>query len=480
MLMQLYRCSKVFAVGLVGCMALATPAQAATPADVGQWSSVLSWPISATHTSLQPDGKVMFFGEFAEGTAPPRRWDPITNTLTALPVVGHNIFCAGHTYLGDGRLLVVGGHEDSHVGLIDAGLFDPASAAWTHLPDMNDPRWYPTATTLSNGDVMVMSGEMDGVNDMNEIPQRFLMSTLRWKNMSSARLKLPYYPRMFLAPNGKLFFASPSRGTRFMDTSGTGSWGSGPTSNFGVRTYGPAVMIDGKVTLIGGGDPPTATVEMIDLNLPSPTWRNMASMSVKRRQHNATLLPDGTVLVTGGSSGKGFDNARTPVFLAELWNPTTNQWTQLAKNTVYRGYHSTALLLPDGRVLSAGGRHAHSAEIFSPPYLFKGARPTISSAPGVVAPGVTFTVGTPDAARITKVTLIALGSVTHSFDQNQRFITVSFIRGTGNLTLTAPANNNVAPPGYYQLFLVNDAGVPSVGRMVRVSSVSSVSSLLEE
>jgi hypothetical protein len=122
-------------------------------------------------------------------------------------------------------------------------------------------------------------------------------------------------------------------------------------------------------------------------------------------------------------------------------------------------------------VLSAGGRNTNTAEVFSPPYLFKGARPTVSSLPDTVAPRTTFTISTPDAGRVTKVTLIALGSVTHAFDQNQRLITLGFTRGSGVLTVNAPTSNNVAPPGYYQLFIVNDAGVPSVGRMVRITAV---------
>lgn len=470
--MPVFPCSRwpsVLAAGLATCALLAAPVQAQTPADVGQWSSVMSWPISATHTSLQPDGKVMFFGEFDEGDDPPRLWDPATNSLSALPTAGYNIFCAGHSYLADGQLLVTGGHIASHVGLDDASLFNPFTATWTRLPDMNAGRWYPTNTTLPNGDVMVLSGEINGVSDINEIPQRYLAATRTWRTMTTAQRDLPYYPRMFLVPDGRLFFAAPWRGTRFMNTSGTGSWSAGPSSLFGGRSYGPAVIMDGRVLLIGGGDPPTPTVEQIDLNTASPAFRYMASMSVRRRQHNGTLLPDGTVLVTGGTSGSGFDDASRPVFHAEVWDPATNRWTRLASNTVYRGYHSTALLLPDGRVLSAGGRNVRTAELFSPPYLFKGARPAVSSAPGTVTPGSSFTVGTADAARITKVTLIALGSVTHAFDQNQRLLTLPFTRGTSSLTITAPASNTVAPPGYYQLFLVNDLGVPSVGRMVRVA-----------
>ncbi|MCY1023279.1 galactose oxidase-like domain-containing protein [Pyxidicoccus sp. MSG2] len=456
---------------LSGVLLLAGPARAQTAAsDVGAWSSVMSWPITATHASLQPDGRVMFFGEFDEGDDPPRRWDPATNAVTSLARPGYNIFCAGHSYLADGRLLITGGHIESHVGLRDASLYNTATGAWTHLPDMNAGRWYPTNTTLANGDVMVLSGEINGSGDINELPQRYLAGSKTWRNMTGARLKLPYYPRMFLAPDGRLFYAGPQRASRWMNTSGTGSWSSGPSSSFGTRSYGPAVILDGRVFLIGGGDPPTATVETIDLNASSPSWKFVASMSTARRQHNATILPDGRVLVTGGSRGSGFDNADSPVLYAELYDPATNRWTRLASNTVYRGYHATAVLLPDGRVMSAGGRKRRTAEVYSPPYLFKGARPGVSGAPDTVAPGTSFTVTTPDAAKITRVSLVALASVTHAFDQNQRLVTLSFTRGSGSLTVTAPRNNNVAPPGYYQLFLVSDTGVPSVGRMVRITA----------
>ena len=459
---------EVLAVWLAGFAALALPARAQAPAEVGQWSSVMTWPLSATHTHLQPDGRVMFFGEFEEGSLPPRRWDPVTNTLTVLPHPGYNIFCAGHSYLADGKLLVTGGHVTSNVGLNDASLYDAFTSSWSRLPDMNAARWYPTNTTLSNGDVLVLSGDMNGSGDVNTLPQRFLAGSRTWKDMTTARLALPLYPKMFLAPNGRLFYAGPSRASRWLSTAGTGTWSTGPSSNYGSRSYGPAVYLDARVYLIGGGDPPTATNEVIDLDAGAPSWRYVAAMSTRRRQHNATLLPDGTVLVTGGSSGSGFDNASAPVFHSEVYDPAANTWKRLASITVYRGYHATALLLPDGRVLSAGGRNRRSAEVFSPPYLFKGARPTLSSAPSEVMPGTTFSVTTPDAARIRKVTLIALGSVTHTFDENQRLLTLKFTAGTGGLTVTVPTVNSRAPPGYYQLFLVNDAGVPSVGRMVRV------------
>ena len=232
---------------------------------------------------------------------------------------------------------------------------------------------------------------------------------------------------------------------------------------------------DGKVMVSGGGeDFPNDMVEVIDLNSPAPAWRVVQPMAQARKQHTMTLLPDGTVLVTGGSSGPGKDDVKNPVLGTELWDPVTETFTQLAHSMRYRGYHSTALLLPDGRVLSAGGQETgRDAQIFSPPYLFKAdgtaaTRPVISSVPTQLAYGAAFTVGTGSAAQITKVLLVRLSAVTHAFDMNQRGVVLSFSRGSGSLSVTAPANNRLAPPGYYMLFIVNSSGVPSVAKVVRL------------
>jgi hypothetical protein len=240
--------------------------------------------------------------------------------------------------------------------------------------------------------------------------------------------------------------------------------------------YGSAVMYDaGKVVFIGGGDSPTATAEKIDFNLPTPTWSSAGSMAQRRRQHNATILADGTVLVTGGSSVSGFNNPAGQVALAEIWNPATNSFTPVAPaSSVYRGYHTTALLLPDGRVLMAGGNHDtpsytenRNAEIYSPAYLFKGPRPTVTSAPDTAQLGRSFFVATPDAASIADVTFIVPGSVTHSQDWTQRANHLDFAVVEGGLAITLPSNQNAVPLGYYMLFLVNDNGVPSVAEWVR-------------
>ena len=191
-------------------------------------------------------------------------------------------------------------------------------------------------------------------------------------------------------------------------------------------------------------------------------------MSIARRQLNTTLMPDGKVLVTGGTSGPGFNNAATPVYPAEMWDPATDTWTTLASATVPRLYHSAATLLPDGRVLSTGGNQYPTPEAFSPPYLFKGPRPTLSAVPSTIGYGQSFSVQSPEAANITKVTLIRITSVTHAFNQNQRLSVLSFTPGPGTLDIVAPANANIAPPGHYLLFIVNGSGVPSIGSIVQL------------
>jgi hypothetical protein len=239
-------------------------------------------------------------------------------------------------------------------------------------------------------------------------------------------------------------------------------------------------MLDSKVLFIGGGgkEPcptnlPRKTAEIIDLAAATPAWGPAGSMEIARRMANATILPDGTVLVTGGTSLCGFSNESGAVYAAELWNPTTQTFTRLANANVVRVYHSTTMLLADGRVMSTGGGDGANVapqrnyEIFSPPYLFKGTRPTYTLGGGSdIHYGQQFVVTTPNAASIRKITLIRLASTTHTFDMGQRLNTLTFTTGTGTLTVTPPAEGKIAPPGPYRLFLVDDKGVPSIGQTV--------------
>ncbi len=449
-----------FALSLAACVE--TQAQLNVQ---GQWSAVQNWPVVSVHTVLLPTGKVMFY-PYSDET---REWDPADGSLRLLSRAGYNTFCTGHSYLSDGRLLITGGHIANSRGLPNASYYDPFRDAWTRLSDMNDGRWYPSSTTLGNGDVLVTSGSRSG-GGVNELPQVWQVDANSWRNLNNAVLQLPLYPRQFLAPNGRVFFATYI--SRYLDTAGNGAWSTVATRIApGRDNYGSACLYDnGKVLYAGGGDPPLASCEVIDLNASQPAWRSVGSMQFPRRQHNLTILPDGQILATGGSSGAGFDNINAPVLPVELWNPVTETWTTLASAARYRGYHSIALLLPDGRVLSAGGDYELNAEVYSPPYLFKGARPAVSAAPTAVRYGESFFVGSPDAAGVAAVHCIRLSTVTHGHNMDQRINRLAFSQAGSGLNAVAPSNPNLCPPGYYMLFLLNGNGVPSVARIIRISS----------
>jgi galactose oxidase len=479
----------------------ALPVQATT----GQWSPPVSWGIVPLHMSLLPTGKVLAWGKFEPGTASmadPRLWNPAAGPPTsAVPVPApHMLFCSGHALMADGRLMVSGGHKDDDRGLDVTNIFDPFTESWTPgLAKMSRGRWYPTVTTLADGRIVTVAGR-DSTSTVVLVPE--IWEANRWVPLPGASLRLPYYPYQFLAPNGRVFYAGERVQARWLDvdavtTNGRGRWSTTTALKHlwpNNRDYGSAVMYEtGKILYVGGGgdlnrsttDPkssaPTATAETIDLNLTAPTWRSTAPMHFARRQLNATILPDGKVLVTGGTSAGGFNTLSGAVRAAEVWNPQTGAWTQLAGNSVDRAYHSVSLLLPDGTVLHGASGDANvplttqpypaqrNHEIFRPPYLFKGARPTVTSlSKTTVGYGETFTVTTAAAAQITKVRWIRLGSVTHAFDANQRANTLTFSRGSGIVRVTTPSNARQAPPGHYLLFLLNRNGVPSTGRIVRV------------
>jgi hypothetical protein len=436
---------------------------------LGQWSPVIEAPIVQVHLNLLVSGKVLSWGG-ANGLLT-YLWDPATGAFTEVPAPS-NVFCAGHGFLPDGRLFVAGGHISADQGTPDTNVFDPATGAWQALPPMARGRWYPTNTTLPSGDVVTMAGR-DENGDLVLLPE--VWNGTEWRPLTSAALALPYYPRNFVAPDGRIFYAGEQQQSRYLDVAGAGRWTNGPLRKFGTRDYGSAVMYaPGKILYAGGGDPPTDSAEIIDLNQPSPTWTFTGEMAFARRQMNATLLPTGDVLVTGGTSSGGFNDPAGVVRAAELWHPATGTWTTLASSAVVRVYHSTALLLPDGRVLYSGSgdvpdgsANERNYELYSPPYLFNGARPTITGAlPPSAGYGLTQVVNTPDGPEIAQVTLIRLGSVTHAFDQSELLVPLSFSRVATGLTINLPASRTAAPPGPYMLFLVNANGVPSVGRMM--------------
>jgi hypothetical protein len=413
----------------------------------------------------------MSFGRLSGGT--PQVWDPATGQFTGIPSPSL-LFCAGQVLLPGGGLLVAGGHIDIALGLPNSNLFDFRTNTWTAGADMAQGRWYPTATTLSNGEVLVIAGT-DQVGATVTIPEVRTTSGA-WRQLTAAPRPLAYYPRDFLAPNGSVFYAGHLQQTYYLNTSGTGSWTFVANRVVADRSWGAAVMYrPGKVLYVGGGSPPTATAEVIDLNQPAPAWRLVGSMANPRRQLNLTIMPDGRVLATGGTSAPGFSDPSGGVHAAEVWDPGTEQWQTWASNAVTRVYHSTTVLLPDGRLVHAGSGDSpnlpneESAEIYEPPYLFNGPRPIISSVSCQWKYGQKITLATPDAASITRVSLVRLMSTTHGDDMNQRYSVVSFTRQAGSLSVVAPTGRTRVPPGHYMLFILNASGVPSVARIIRIS-----------
>ena len=480
-------------------------ASAHPPLSRGRWDPVFGLPNVAIHAHLLPDGKVLFWGRrddpsgsMNEHSCTPYVWDPAGGGCTPTPQPRRsdgttvNLFCSGHAYLPDGRLLVAGGHLTDGDGIDYAGLYDHRTNTWAPLPAMNGGRWYPTATTLADGRVLVISGSAaaHGTIAVNAVPEIIdvVGDGESWQPTVDF-VGLPLYPRMHVAPDGRVLMAGSNAMTYLLDTRGGGSWQPLAARANGSREYGSSVMYaPGKVIYIGGGndagtDLPSAAAEVIDLTEATPTWRPAAPMQFRRRQHNATVLADGTVLVTGGTAGPGFNDVTPgkPVHTAELWDPEHDTWTTLDAEAVDRCYHATAVLLPDATVLSAGGGEFmagpgpnapadthRDAQVFHPSYLFRGKRPVITTAPSGLTAGAAFTVEVagPDAARMT---LVRLASVTHAIDMNQRCIPVPFTRDGGALSATLPAEPGVCVPGHYMLFVLSAAGVPSVATIVCIA-----------
>ena len=496
------------------------------PSERGVWDPVFQLPNVGIHATVLASGMVLMWGRrdspdesldvdppsplhVGEPPGPPAQCTPflldpgtLKATATDKPPLqsggNANLFCSGHTLLGDGRVLVAGGHLADGAGLTATTIYDPAANSWSASASMTHGRWYPSLTILPDGSVLVLSGSYrgpDGGTLNNEVPERWTGGTITGV-APPPNGAFDLYPRMHVASTGIVYITGSLQQTWSLDVLGGGGWSQVPTQRDNAqRDYAPSVLHDvDKVIYIGGGNAPTANTELLDLSQANPAWQPGTPMAFPRRQHNATILADGTVLVTGGTRSGGtvppenFNNLDPgqPVHIAELWDPTSNTWTQLAAEATDRCYHATAVLLPDGRVLSAGsgeffpiegvqeendpGDSHQDAQIFSPPYLFKGTRPVITSSPSAIGYAEKFQVGCDQPAGITKITWIRLSSVTHSFNGSQRFASLSFTVSGGGLQVDGPTNSNVCPPGSYMLFLIASSGVPSVAAIVKLAA----------
>ncbi len=475
------------------------------PNAIGQWNTLpyeTQFPAGGTfptaHASMLPTGKVLFFPEFDSNEV--LLWDP-TSQVTPLFSYPDNfpndfLWCSHHVFLSTGELMAVGGGGNSSGNALDsAWRFDPFGGPngkgwWTQAADMANRRWYPTAVNLGEGLVFVAGG-LNGTGGYAVQCEVYDDAADTWTTLTGPpwnpggadRLFPETYPSLHVLPTGELFFSRT--GWHFSDTPGTTAWYFTFTSattgewiemttplGHPDRTEGMAVQLlqrnpanpheyDSKIMVFAGGDPDPSgqdTAESIDVSplTPGTPWDPPTTLSEPRQHAHAVLLPDGTVLGFGG------DGALT----SQIYNPATNVWTTQDSLQYPRGYHSSTCLLPSGQVMTAGGDFEW-VEVFNPPYLYKGARPVITSAPSLVHHGQTFTMTTTQATIIKKIVLVYPMSVTHHTDSGQRVLAMDFTRSGSTFTVRAPDGihpHPVAPRGWYMLFALNCNGVPSVAK----------------
>jgi hypothetical protein len=477
----------------------------------GYWTQMGTMPINPVHVALLPAGNVLVVA--GSGNCPPSQagcpsgapygpsngsgallLSPSNGQILSQFSVSWDMFCNGMVLLDDGRPLIDGGtlQYDPFYGEPKVSLFDPSTNTFSDVQSMAHGRWYPTVLTLGDGRVMAFSGlnETGGTNSAVE----FYTVGSGWSTPYPANWTPDLYPRLHLLPNGKVFYSGAQTTSKLFDPATT-TWNTNfaKTNYSGTRTYGTSVLLpltpannyDPQVIIMGGGNPSTATTEIIDLGAATPAWQQGPDMSQPRIEMNAVILPNGEVLAIGGSLND--EQTSSASLNADLLGPDPNNpgkyvFSSAGANAYPRLYHSVALLLPDATVWFAGGNpsrgtYVQPMEIYYPPYLYDSngnfvSRPSIASAPSNINYGNTFTVQTQDAASISSVVLVRNGTVTHAFGMDQREVGLSFTAGTGSLTVTAPPNSNIAPPGYYMLFLLNNSGVPSVANFVQVTAAA--------
>jgi hypothetical protein len=477
-----------------------TPVALSPKASQGEWSSVLSWPLIATHMANLTDGRVLAWSSYDVKTFGGRPdlqytqaviYNPSNNTFQDVDNPQHDMFCAGLAMLPDGRVFAGGGGD----GVNDLRVSVFNGSTWTRLPDMPNRHWYGTAVAMPNGDVFLGYGR--GSSLRSDI---YRSASNTWQNLpginltgiTGTGLETPdWYPYLHVSPRGTIFHSGATTTMHELDVSGTGT-----TTNKGnraagelYRQWGSAVMVDkGKLMLLGGTPQQTnpgslKSVVLIDINGANPVATALPDMTYTRTYHTTILLPNGEIFVGGGNgTGVEFSDDQSRL-VSEIYNPDSNSWREVAAMSVPRNYHSSGTLLQDGRVLLAGGglcgtcaANHQDGEIYSPPYLFNpdgttAARPSIASAPDVIGynQSVNVTVSGSGAESIRAFTLVKLSANTHAMNTDIRRMNVNFTKGTGaNYTLQTEASNNVMTPGYYFLFAVNADGVPSVAKILRV------------
>jgi len=456
------------------------------PNKQGTWAPLANWPLIPLHTILTVDGRLLTYGTSGSGQQTGKFIYDVWNPKAGGIALGHttlpnntntDLFCSGQINLIDGRVLLTGGDnfvngQTNNTPNSDVNIFAPSDNSLARAGSMSRARWYGTLITLPSGDVYVQGG-----NGGADRPELWHAGSFTLLNGADTTALGWYYPRNFVTPDGRIFGFDTNGAMYYVNPGGAGQMtlvASLPPGSAGI-TSSAAMFLPGKILQLGDG--PGAVV--IDATSGSPTVTPTQPMATVRQWVTTTILADGQVLATGGS---GADNQLVGVNnTAAIWNPATGSWMVGPSGAVARLYHSIAIMLPDASVLVAGGGAPGplvntNAEIYYPPYLYNAAgafaaRPTITAAPTAIDAATNFTVSFGGSAtRVSRVTLVKTGSVTHSFNVEQRFLPMNFTASGTNLTVTAPANTNVATPGYYLLFVFNENNVPSEAKIVKLNA----------
>lgn len=458
--------------------------------QLGLWSGVTTWPFAFATVANLPDGRLLAWGgnnlRFFNGgfNTYAAIWNPANNQITSVNHNDHSMFCAIPTMLEDGRVFVNGGDGTRE----RVSIFDWRTNVWVRAEDMNRGRWYPGSVALPNGKVFTALGEPGDVYPEIWTPGQG-WTVLNGANLQAPILDFPGYnhnwlPYFYLAPNGNIFHSGPTPRMNWINPNGSGSIAYAGINNSWYPKYSGTVMYDkGKILVTGGqlGQTDftvTNQAQVIDVNGAQATRTPVAAMAYARKFHNALVLPTGEVLVVGGTTvGTEFDDSGT-VLAPEIWNPDTGVWRTVADISVPRNYHSVATLLTDGRVWSGGGGLCDCEadhpdhQVFTPPYLYTtsgtlAVRPAITTAPAQAVAGQTISVQA--SASLTKFSLIKMAGLTHNLNSDLRYLSVPFTSpASGQYQLTLESNRNVLTPGYWMLFALNSAGVPSVAKVIQV------------
>ncbi len=382
-------------------------------------------------------------------------------------------------------------------GIRDAFEFDPVAEKYIKVDPMKEARWYPTLTTLSDGKILSVSG-LDDIGQLvpgkNEV---FDPKTKKWSYLPET-MQFPTYPALFLMQNGKIFYSGANAGYGPDDVGrDPGVWDV-DTNKFTklpglsdpnmLETAGTVLLPpaqDEKYMVIGGGGVGESQLSsnrtrLIDLKADSPKFEDGPSMEKGTRYPQASVLPDDTVLVSGGSEdyrGRGDSN----ILQARLYQPDTKTFKEVAEPLVGRNYHSGSLLLPDGRVMFFGsdslyadkantkpGEFEQRIEIYTPPYLYQGSRPSLSGGPQTIERGESGTFTSQHASSVKSVRLMRPSAATHVTDVDQRSIALDFKTSGDKVTVTVPKNKNLVQSGWYMVFVNDDQGTPSKARWVKV------------